>query len=115
MSVAQLLQCLAKVIDLTEASVSNARWFGFGSFFFSRKHFSDVDLLVVCETQEDGLLIHQLCRELWTEWPVDLLIMTQAEEADTSFIVKWGCIPLLEGIPHWRTSQGAACPNDQWS
>ena len=108
MSVPQLLQCLAKVIDLTEASVSNARWFGFGSFFLSTKHFSDVDLLVVCATEEDGILIHQLCRELWTEWPVDLLIMTEAEEANTSFIVKWGCIPLLGSIPHWRASQ-AAC------
>lgn len=112
MSVAQLLQCLTKVIDLTESSVSNARWFGFGSFFLSTKHFSDVDLLVVCETQEDGILIYQMCRELWTEWPVDLLIMTQTEEADTSFIVRWGCIPLLGGIPHWRTSQGATSPDE---
>ena len=108
MNVEHLLLCLVKTLDLSAMSVSTARWFGFGSFFLSTKHFSDVDVLAVCRTQEDGLLIHQICHELWSEWPVDLLILTEAEEASTSFIAKWNCVPLPEGIPIWRADQNAA-------
>lgn len=94
MSLAGLLQCLTRAMELAAESASHARWYGFGSFFSDGKCFSDVDLLVVCASPEEGLLIHELCRELWSEWPVDLLILTEAEEAETSFVEKQGCIRL---------------------
>ena len=102
MSIALMLDCLSRTMVSTAVILPHARWFGFGSFFLGTQHFSDLDVLVVCADQQEAALIHQACYELWSEWPVHLMILSEAEESSTSFISKCNCVPLPEGIPSWR-------------
>ena len=90
----ELLQSVFRVIDAAAESLPGAEWYGFGSFFSHSPCFSDVDILVVCATQEQGLAIHDLAHELCSMWPIDLLILTEAEAAETSFVEKQGCVRL---------------------
>lgn len=102
MSIPQMLDCLSRTMASTSAILPSIRWYGFGSFFLGTKHFGDVDLLIVCSDQKEAALAHDSCYELWSEWPVHLMVLTEREEFSTSFISKAGCVPLPEGIPSWR-------------
>ncbi|POD15189.1 hypothetical protein BKM12_24060 [Pseudomonas syringae pv. syringae] len=102
MTIKLMLESLSRVINSISIEIPSATWFGFGSFFLGSEHFSDIDLLVTCANQREAAQIYEACFELWSEWPIDLLIMTETEEASTTFIAKFGCVPLPEGLPSWR-------------
>jgi hypothetical protein len=75
---------------------SNTAWYGFGSFFRESRSFSDIDLLAVCADVERASAIRQEMATVCNEWPIHLLIMTEAEAEETSFIQSQQCIPLLK-------------------
>jgi hypothetical protein len=74
---------------------SAADWYGFGSFFSGAEAYSDVDLLVVCDTLDAAAAIRRESNLFCSLWPIHLLIMTREECAETNFIVSEQCKPLL--------------------
>jgi|ERR1035437_6996358 hypothetical protein len=74
---------------------SAADWYGFGSFFSDAEVFSDIDLLVVCDTLDAAITIRRESNMICSLWPIHVLIMTRAECAETDFIVSEQCKPLL--------------------
>jgi hypothetical protein len=75
---------------------SHTAWYGFGSFFRESHSFSDIDLLAVCADVEGASAIRQEMATVCNEWPIHLLIMTEAEAEETNFIQSQQCIPLLK-------------------
>lgn len=90
----------ARIISLI---VPHARWYGFGSFFKSHI-FSDIDILIVCYSSSEAISIRKLTKNICSDWPLHLLVMTEKEEVETEFIDSQGCSPL------WQ-SQGTGLKN----
>jgi hypothetical protein len=66
-------------------------WYGFGSYFRRQSVFSDIDILVVCRTPAEALLIRTHTVDLCARWPLHLIIMTEDEEAETGFVASEKC------------------------
>jgi hypothetical protein len=81
-------------IDTSNLSAVSVVWYGFGSFFTTSDSFSDIDLLAICSTVEETSVIRRKMAAICREWPVHLLIMTEAEAAETDFVKAQLCIPL---------------------
>jgi hypothetical protein len=81
-------------IDASNLSAVSVAWYGFGSFFTASDSFSDIDLLAVCSTVEETSVIRRKMAAICSEWPVHVLIMTEAEAAETNFVKSQLCIPL---------------------
>lgn len=70
-------------------------WYGFGSFFNGQTTFNDIDVLVVCPTTTDAILVRRIMTEICARWPLHLLVMTEDEEAETNFVASQRCVLLL--------------------
>jgi hypothetical protein len=69
-------------------------WYGFGSYFKARDSFGDIDILVVCPTTADAIVVRSRTAILCALWPVHLVIMTGEEQKETGFVTSEGCIVL---------------------
>src|SRR5262245_2084068 len=74
-------------------------WYGFGSCFRGHPAFSDIDILVVCSTAAEAIFIRAHIVELYTRWPLHLVIMTEDEEAETGFVASEDCMLLWASKP----------------
>lgn len=91
---------VGKIVDIARqvnAKVHNLKWYGFGSFFATGTSYSDIDVLVVCATLKDAVLVRELVNEFSDLASLHLLVMTKEEEVETDFIRIQGCEFL--GVP----------------
>ncbi len=63
----------------------------FGSALRSGIAWTDIDILLVCEVEEDGIQARQTLAELCMTYPIDLVVMTVEEEFGFGFIRSEGC------------------------
>ena len=75
--------------DLPEAA-----WYGFGSYFKGQDSFGDIDILVVCPTAADAIVIRAKTEGLCARWPLHLVLMTEDEQRETGFVASEGCMML---------------------
>lgn len=73
--------------------VPRTKWYGFGSYF-KNGVFSDIDILIVCRGSFEAISIRELTKNICSDWPLHLLVMTEEEVAETEFIESQGCTPL---------------------
>jgi predicted nucleotidyltransferase len=79
--------------------VPEAAWYGFGSYFKGQVAFSDIDILIVCPTIADSIVVRAKTEEICLRWPLHLLIMTEYEQTETGFVASEECVMLH---PHNR-------------
>lgn len=94
MSRAEPLHAILGVVRDLAVSAPDIRWYGFGSYFRGAAAFSDIDLLAVCPNDAQTNLARNATRGLCATWPIDLLILTDAEAEETDFLAKQECFPL---------------------
>jgi predicted nucleotidyltransferase len=63
----------------------------FGSALRAEGVWSDIDILLVCETEVDGRLARRAMSDLCARYPIDLVIMTSEEEIEFDFIRSESC------------------------
>ncbi len=76
-----------------------ARWYGFGSYFRGQASFHHIDVLVVCPSHDDAVVLRRESEAVCSRWPLDLLIMTDDEVAETAFIQSQNCVMIHAGVP----------------
>jgi predicted nucleotidyltransferase len=77
--------------------VPRSRWHLFGSITRDKRPVGDIDLLVVCENSEnsaDCARVRSALATVCAEFPIHLLLMTQAEEAEVNFIEGEGALEI---------------------
>lgn len=84
----QVLICLEQV----RLSMEGARTFLFGSITTGRRPVGDLDVLVVCADEAESDRARKIMSPACADYPVHLMIMTFAEEADLEFIAGVGAI-----------------------
>jgi predicted nucleotidyltransferase len=68
----------------------------FGSALNTSIAWSDIDILIVCDLENDGFRARQILSELCMAYPIDLVIMTVEEESEFDFIRSEACRWLAE-------------------
>lgn len=68
------------------ATCGELRAYLFGSARHRDSVWSDIDILIICEVDEDGQLARESLSDLCMLYPIDLVIMTSQEEAEFDFI-----------------------------
>lgn len=68
------------------AQVPTSRWFFFGSITTESRPVADIDLLVVCTTIADCMTVRTELASICARFPIHLLLMTSAEEAEVMFV-----------------------------
>ena len=76
--------------------VPHSKWYLFGSILRDKRPVNDIDVLVVCPNDPDCEKIRFGLAAACSEFPIHLLLMTRAEEAEVKFIegecaVQIGC------------------------
>ena len=74
-----------------EEHLPGATWYGFGSFFRLQTACSDIDVLIVCPTDDHATFVTSKTTCLCAEWPLHLLIMNKVEQAETDFVMAESC------------------------
>jgi len=74
------------------------RWYIFGSFIRNPRWAADVDILIICKSQADVRRIRDETLDICSEWPLHLLLMTEAEKQETNFVASEGCVLLAERL-----------------
>jgi predicted nucleotidyltransferase len=84
---------VAEIISKIECLVTRGglRTYLFGSAVHSDSMWSDIDILIVCEVDEDAQLARDTLSDLCMLYPIDLVIMTSREEAEFDFIRSEKC------------------------
>ncbi len=81
---------LTTLVSLTN-NFPTTQWYGFGSFFNGRGPFNDIDLLAVCVEKNEAVGIRKALSTLAAEWPIHLIVMTNDEATETSFVTRQKC------------------------
>lgn len=63
----------------------------FGSRLNHDSFWSDIDVLIVCESERDGTRVRAALQEVCYHYPLHLTIMTINEEIEFGFIESEGC------------------------
>jgi hypothetical protein len=77
------------VAEKTDLIIGNTRWYLFGSALRDPVQAADVDLLMVCQDHSDAAVKGEMPASLLS---ASLSILTEDEEAETSFVVNQRCI-----------------------
>lgn len=64
----------------------NSSWYYFGSILSDKTSIGDIDLLVVCDRDEDCQRIRLELAPICSRFPIHLQLMTVAEEKEVDFI-----------------------------
>jgi predicted nucleotidyltransferase len=72
----------------------------FGSALLQDAAWADIDILVVCEADEDTNRVRAALADHCAEFPIDLLIMTADEEAEFHFVRTENCRWLADNMLH---------------
>ena len=70
----------------------NAIWYLFGSTLRAFECAADIDVLVLCDTDETVAVIRHELRKACERLPLHLFLLTRGEEAELGFIVSQGCV-----------------------
>ena len=90
-------QALAEILEEVRVlahRVPLTKWYGFGSYFKTEEPFGDIDVLAVCPTTEDAVVVRAGTQHICARWPMHLVIMTEDEEKETNFVVSGQCVPM---------------------
>jgi predicted nucleotidyltransferase len=79
----------------TNGNIGEANWYLFGSVQHGSSSPSDIDLLVVCRTNEMADAVRRSVDLDQLARPIHLSIFTQAEEAEVRFVDRQGCVKLI--------------------
>jgi predicted nucleotidyltransferase len=84
---------LVEIVDTVErlATRGPLHAYLFGSALRAEAVWSDIDILLVCETESDGRLARTTMSDLCARYPIDLVIMTSQEEIEFDFIRSENC------------------------
>lgn len=84
---------LAEIVEAVEGVPARGRLqaYLFGSALRAESAWSDIDILVVCEAEEDGQLTRDTMSDLCMRYPIDLVIMAVEEEVEFDFIRSEDC------------------------
>jgi hypothetical protein len=88
------LNILLEEVHRVRARVAGSRWFLFGSITTTRRPVGDIDLLVVCETNDGCTLVRSELGPVCSQLPIHLLLMTVSEEAEVKFIEGQGAVEI---------------------
>jgi hypothetical protein len=77
------------------ANVGEASWYLFGSAQEGLSNALDIDLLVVCQTDNIADAVRRAVDVDQFARPIHLSILTQAEEAEVRFVKAQGCIQVI--------------------
>jgi predicted nucleotidyltransferase len=72
------------------------RGYVFGSMLKPDFRWTDVDILIVCDNAMDVPDVRPALASVCTGAPVDLLVMSAAEESELNFVAGQGCRSLFE-------------------
>jgi predicted nucleotidyltransferase len=73
-------------LEQVRVSLEGARTYLFGSITTGRRPAGDLDVLVVCADDVDSDRARKIMSSVCADYPVHLMIMTFAEEAELEFI-----------------------------
>lgn len=62
------------------------KWYLFGSVTRAKRPVSDIDLLIVCDQDEDCAIVRNELRDSCLRYPIHLMLMTRAEEVELDFV-----------------------------
>jgi predicted nucleotidyltransferase len=91
----ELFSAIKDLAVRTNANVGEANWYLFGSAQEGLSDASDIDLLVVCQTQRMADAVRRAVDVDQLTRPIHLSILTQAEEAEIRFVKRQGCIQVV--------------------
>jgi hypothetical protein len=69
-----------------DAILPHCKWYLFGSVTTAKRPVADIDVLVVCENNEECTKVREAMSSVCAERPIHLLLMTQSEEKEVNFI-----------------------------
>ena len=93
------IRSVSRIAARVSLVVSGLTWYGFGSCFLGTSDYQDIDVLVVCRSIADALLVRYLVQKISDLNGLHLLIMTYEEEQETEFIVRQCCLA-IDLTPH---------------
>jgi predicted nucleotidyltransferase len=93
MSAEAIVEKVRRTIE-TAPSARSLMAYVFGSVAQGRKDWSDIDILIVCHDESDAYVARASMAPLCVRYPIDLLIMTVAEEQEFGFVKKENCLRL---------------------
>ncbi len=80
------LRSIYDEIERIKLQAPSTRWFFFGSVATRMSSVSDIDLLVICQTDIDCLSVRSELAAICERFPIHLLLMSHDEEAEMKFI-----------------------------
>ncbi len=86
-----LLRLQARRIDQLSP---DAVWYLFGSALESFEHAADLDVLVLCPSDDSVALVRHELRDTCLSYPLHLLLLTISEEVELNFIKQERCVRL---------------------
>src|SRR5258708_40119598 len=95
MTPASLLEGIVAVAS-TMTPIAPIRGYVFGSILKPDFRWTDVDILIVCDDALDVPNVRPALASVCMSAPVDLLVMSAAEESELDFVSGQGCQPLFE-------------------
>ena len=72
-----------------------ARCYLFGSAVKEVQMAADIDVLVVCGSDEIAVAVRQELKAICVRLPVHLSVLTTLEESELDFVAAEGCVPIL--------------------
>jgi hypothetical protein len=83
----------------TMTPIATVRGYVFGSILRPDFHWTDVDILIVCDDAGDIGRVRPALASVCTNAPIDLLLMSAAEERELDFVIGQSCELLFELAP----------------
>lgn len=93
-SAAILREIIAAAKAMTPSGI--IRGYLFGSVLKSDIRWADIDILVVCDNKMDVQSVRPSLASVCNRAPIDLLVMSAAEERELNFVIDQGCQPLFQ-------------------
>ena len=76
--------------------IATIRGYVFGSILKPDFRWTDVDILIICDDAMDAPGVRSALESICTSAPIDLLVMSLAEESELNFVSEQGCKPLFQ-------------------
>jgi len=78
--------------------IPNLIWYLFGSMLRTPEQAADIDILILCEAEEQAKHVRRELHDLCMRVPLHLFLPTRAEEAELGFIASQGCVQVYPPI-----------------
>lgn len=91
------VRALCVEVQRIRARVPTSRWYLFGSITTTKRPVGDIDLMVVCDTSADCIMVRAEMDSVCAQYPIHLLLMTFSEEAEVKFIQGESAVEIYPG------------------